>query len=59
MTLRGGLDLGGTKIEAIVVGDANEICGQSRIPTPTEGGPAAVVRELSLLRPATRAPRSR
>src|SRR5579859_7921134 len=48
MTLRGGLDLGGTKVEAIVVDDANEIRGQARVPTPTEGGPAAVVRELAV-----------
>jgi glucokinase len=48
MTLRGGLDLGGTKIEAIVVDDANEIRGQARVPTPTDGGPAAVVRELAV-----------
>lgn len=47
MTLRGGLDLGGTKIEAIVVDDANEIRGQTKRPTPTEGGPPAIVRELA------------
>ena len=44
MTFRGGLDLGGTKIEAIVVDDANEILGQAKRPTPTEGGPPAIVR---------------
>jgi glucokinase len=48
MALRGGLDLGGTKIEALVVDDANEIKGQSRSATPTDGGPAAVVRELGV-----------
>jgi glucokinase len=46
MALRGGLDLGGTKIEALVVDDANEIKGQARTVTPTDGGPAGVVREL-------------
>jgi glucokinase len=46
MALRGGLDLGGTKIEAIVVDDAHTILGQARRLTPTEGGPAAVVNEL-------------
>jgi len=48
MTLRGGLDLGGTKIEAIVVDDANEILGQAKRPTPVEGGPPAIVRELAV-----------
>jgi glucokinase len=48
MTLRGGLDLGGTKIEAIVVDDANAIVGQARRTTPTDGGPSAVVHELGV-----------
>ena len=47
MTLRGGLDLGGTKIEAIVVDEAHEIRGQARRLTPTDGGPPAVVAELA------------
>lgn len=46
MTLRGGLDLGGTKIEAIVVDETNAILGQARRMTPTSGGPSAVVAEL-------------
>jgi len=46
MALRGGLDLGGTKIDAIVVDDANAIVGRARRLTPTEGGPPAVVHEL-------------
>jgi glucokinase len=45
--MRGGLDLGGTKIEAIVVDDANAIHGQARVATPTEGGPPAVVQALA------------
>jgi glucokinase len=48
MALRGGIDLGGTKIEAIVVDEANTILGQARRETPTDGGPAAVVRELGV-----------
>ncbi len=48
MTFRGGLDLGGTKIEAILVDDANEIRGQAKRPTPTEGGPPAIVKELAV-----------
>ena len=47
MTLRGGLDLGGTKIEALVVDEAQAILGQARRVTPTEGGPPAVVAELA------------
>jgi glucokinase len=46
MTLRGGLDLGGTKIEALVVDDEHAIKGRARDVTPTDGGPAAVVRAL-------------
>lgn len=45
--MRGGLDLGGTKVEALVVDDANEIRGRARVPTPTEGGPPAVVQALA------------
>jgi len=45
--LRGGIDLGGTKIEAIVVDEAHTILGQARRLTPTDGGPPAVVAELA------------
>src|SRR5581483_1691219 len=45
--LRGGIDLGGTKVDAIVVDDGHEIHGRSRRPTPTEGGPPGVVHELA------------
>jgi glucokinase len=44
--LRGGIDLGGTKIEAIVVDSDNTVLGSSRHPTPSIGGPAAVASEL-------------
>jgi glucokinase len=44
--LRGGIDLGGTKIEAIVVDSANTVLGSARMPTPTDGGPAEVVAAL-------------
>jgi glucokinase len=44
---RGGIDLGGTKIEAIVVDEGNTVLGQSRRPTPTEGGPADVADQMS------------
>jgi glucokinase len=45
--LRGGIDLGGTKIEAIVVNPDNDVLGQARRPTPTEGGPAAVAEQMA------------
>lgn len=38
-----GVDLGGTKIEAVVVNADRKLRGQSRMATPTEGGPQAVV----------------
>jgi glucokinase len=45
--LRGGIDLGGTKIEAIIVDGDNTVLGQSRQPTPTEGGPEAVAAHMA------------
>jgi glucokinase len=45
--LRGGIDLGGTKIEAIVVDHDYEVVGQARQPTPTEGGPADVAAQMA------------
>jgi glucokinase len=42
-TLRGGVDLGGTKIQTVVVDDDQQVLGQARRPTPAEGGPADVV----------------
>ncbi|HWD84416.1 MAG TPA: ROK family protein [Solirubrobacteraceae bacterium] len=45
--LRGGIDLGGTKIEAIVVDEHNKVLGSARHPTPTEGGPADVAEEMT------------
>src|ERR1700751_1597687 len=43
---RGGIDLGGTKIEAIVVDSRNNVLGSSRGPTPTKGGPADVAAAM-------------
>jgi glucokinase len=45
--LRGGIDLGGTKIEAIVVDDNDQVLGQSRQPTPVEGGPEDVAERMA------------
>jgi glucokinase len=45
--LRGGIDLGGTKIEALVVDGRNQVLGQAREPTPTAGGPADVAEQMA------------
>ncbi len=45
--LRGGIDLGGTKIEAIVVDAYNKVKGSSRHPTPTAGGPVDVAKAMA------------
>jgi glucokinase len=44
--LRGGIDLGGTKIQTVVVDEANAVLGEARHPTPVSGGPADVVRAM-------------
>ncbi len=44
----GGIDLGGTKIEAIVVDSAYRVLGGARHPTPTEGGPADVANAMAV-----------
>jgi glucokinase len=47
MAIRGGIDLGGTKVQAIVFDTAAEkVLGQGRRPTPQQGGPPAVVDGL-------------
>ncbi|HEX3239495.1 MAG TPA: ROK family protein [Solirubrobacterales bacterium] len=43
---RGGIDLGGTKIQTVVVDSDNNVLGQARRPTPTTGGPEDVAREM-------------
>jgi glucokinase len=44
---RGGIDLGGTKIQAVVVDAGNRVLGQSRHPTPTSGGPSDVAAAIA------------
>jgi glucokinase len=46
MATYGGIDLGGTKIQAIVMGADHSPIGQARRLTPHKGGPAAVVDAL-------------
>lgn len=45
--MRGGIDLGGTKIQAAVLDADGEVHGQSRHPTPTEGEPADVAAAMA------------
>jgi glucokinase len=44
--MRGGIDLGGTKIQAVVIDDDGVVRGQSRHVTPVEGGPPDIAAEL-------------
>jgi glucokinase len=46
-TSYGGIDLGGTKIQTVIVDEHNEVLGQARRPTPTEGGPQDVAKEIA------------
>src|SRR5690242_19292310 len=45
--LRGGIDLGGTKIQTAVVDSDGTVKGESRRPTPTDGGPAGVAEQMA------------
>ena len=45
--MRGGIDLGGTKIQAVVVDSKWNVVGQSRRPTPTQGKPEGVAKEMA------------
>jgi glucokinase len=47
VALRGGIDLGGTKIECVVVDAAGTVVGQARNPTPGQGGPPDVIQALA------------
>ena len=44
--LRGGIDLGGTKIQTVVVDAHGDVVGQARQPTPTTGGPEDVAEAM-------------
>ena len=44
---RGGIDLGGTKIQAVVVDEQHVVLGQARSATPTKGGPADVMTAIA------------
>jgi glucokinase len=56
MSSYGGIDLGGTKIQAAVVDEDHSVLGSARRPTPTEGGPPDVAAEMEqALRDAAKA----
>jgi glucokinase len=56
MATYGGIDLGGTKIQAAIVDEENNVVGSARRATPTSGGPADVAAEMATaLRDATKA----
>lgn len=44
---RGGIDLGGTKIQSVVVDARSQVQGAARSQTPTSGGPEAIAAEMS------------
>lgn len=45
--LRGGIDLGGTKIQTAIVDGRGDVVGQARRPTPTSGGPQDVADAMA------------
>jgi glucokinase len=46
MSLRAGVDLGGTKIQAVILDEAHAVVGQARKSTPRSGGPEAVAEHI-------------
>jgi glucokinase len=46
MATHGGIDLGGTKIQTVIVDEDHEVLGSARRPTPTSGGPPDVAAEI-------------
>ena len=45
--MRGGIDLGGTKIQAVVIDESDSVVGQARLSTPTDGGPPDVAAAMA------------
>jgi glucokinase len=45
--MRGGIDLGGTKIQTVIVDGDHAVRGEARVPTPTSGGPADVAAAMA------------
>ncbi len=46
MAIYGGIDLGGTKIQAAVLDDEHQVLGAKRDQTPLSGGPAAIAAKM-------------
>jgi glucokinase len=56
MSSYGGIDLGGTKIQTVIVGEDQAVLGSARRPTPTSGGPPDVAKAMEgALRDAAKA----
>jgi glucokinase len=47
MSARGGIDLGGTKIQAVIVNGRGTVVGDARRQTPMSGGPPAITAEMA------------
>src|SRR4051812_44939343 len=47
MSGRGGIDLGGTKIQAVILNGRGTVAGEARRQTPLEGGPPAITAEMA------------
>jgi glucokinase len=47
MSARGGIDLGGTKIQAVIVNGRGTVISDARRQTPVTGGPPAVAAEMA------------
>src|SRR5215475_11447357 len=45
--MRAGVDLGGTKIDVLIVEGEQDVRGRARRPTPPEGGAAAIVESIA------------
>jgi glucokinase len=55
-TVHGGVDLGGTKIQTVVLAPRGKVLGEARAETPTSGGPEAVTEAIaSAMREAAQA----
>jgi glucokinase len=56
MLIHGGIDVGGTKIQAVIVDEDQNVLGSARRPTPMSGGPPEVAAEIEeALRDAAKA----
>ncbi len=45
--MRGGIDLGGTKIQAAIIENGGKVVADARRPTPTKGGPGDVAAQMA------------